>query len=50
MASFLFAIADVQPDVLTELKRYGVIDLIGADHVYESLDDAMAAFKTTSGA
>ena len=30
--------------VMPELERFGVIDAIGADHVFASLDDAIAAF------
>lgn len=32
--------------VLPELERFGVIDAIGADHVFVSLDDAITAFHT----
>jgi MFS superfamily sulfate permease-like transporter len=30
--------------VLPELERFGVVDAIGEDHVFVSLDDAIAAF------
>jgi MFS superfamily sulfate permease-like transporter len=32
--------------VMPELERFGVIDAIGVDHVFVSLDDAIAAFHT----
>jgi MFS superfamily sulfate permease-like transporter len=30
--------------VLPELERFGIVEAIGADHVFASLDDAIAAF------
>ena len=36
--------------VMPELERFGVIDAIGADHVFASLDDAIAAFHTAEAA
>ena len=31
--------------VMPELERFGVIDAVGDDHVFASLDDAVAAFR-----
>ena len=31
--------------VMPELERFGVVDAIGADHIFESLDDAITAFR-----
>jgi high affinity sulfate transporter 1 len=44
----VFAVADVQPEVLTVLDRFGLVNAIGQDHVYSVLDDAVAAFRTRS--
>jgi SulP family sulfate permease len=33
--------------ILPELERFGVVDAIGADHVFGSLDAAVAAFHTS---
>jgi MFS superfamily sulfate permease-like transporter len=38
-------LAQVQPDVLDQLRRYGTIDALGADAVYEMLPDVVAAFE-----
>jgi sulfate permease, SulP family len=32
-------------EVRHELDRYGVTASVGADHVYDTLDDALAAFR-----
>jgi hypothetical protein len=29
---------------MPELERFGVVDAVGADHVFETLDAAIAAF------
>jgi high affinity sulfate transporter 1 len=40
----VFAIAGAGPEVREELDRFGVTSRIGASHVFESLNDARAAF------
>ncbi len=42
----VFAIAGADPEVRNELDRFGVTARIGADHVFESVADARAAFDT----
>jgi uncharacterized BrkB/YihY/UPF0761 family membrane protein len=37
-------LAQVQPTVLDQLRRYGTIDELGADAVYDTLADVVAAF------
>jgi len=44
-----FAIAEAGPDVLRELRRFGVTEKIGEDHVFETLDQARAAFHAATG-
>ena len=44
----VFAIAGANADLHRELERFGVIDLIGADHVFEDVDAARAAFRRQS--
>jgi high affinity sulfate transporter 1 len=41
-----FALAEVAPDVLRELDRFGLTAAIGADHIYATLDDAIAASRS----
>ena len=41
----VFAVANVQDDVLPELERFGLIDVIGHDHVFANVEDALAAFQ-----
>ena len=41
----VFAVADVRQAVLPELERFGLIAKIGRDHVFDTLDDAIAAFE-----
>jgi SulP family sulfate permease len=40
----VFAVADASDDLTRELGRFGVTDRIGADHVFDSLQAARAAF------
>jgi high affinity sulfate transporter 1 len=44
--NIVFCIAAGQR-VLPELERFGVVDAIGAEHVFDSLDGALAAFRST---
>ncbi len=39
----VFCVADAR-HLMPELERFGVVDAVGADHVFETLDDAVAAF------
>jgi len=41
----VFAVADANPGLRRELDRFGVTDVIGADHYYDSLHAARAAFE-----
>ena len=40
-----FAVADVRTGVRPELDRFGLTDVIGADHIFATLEDAIAAFE-----
>jgi sulfate permease, SulP family len=40
----VFAIAEASPKVRRELDRFGVTSRIGREHVYATLDDALAGF------
>ncbi len=40
----VFAVAEAQPAVLSEYDEFGLTGAIGRDHVYATLDDAIAAF------
>jgi high affinity sulfate transporter 1 len=40
----VFAVSGASADLRRELDRYGVTDRIGADHYYDQLQDARAAF------
>jgi sulfate permease, SulP family len=44
----VFGIAGANADLSRELERFGVIDIIGADHVFDSVDAARAAFRGRS--
>jgi high affinity sulfate transporter 1 len=46
----VFAVADAQASVIDELDRFGLTAVIGEDHVYASVDDAIAAFRTAGQA
>lgn len=41
-------IADILDPVRAELDRYGITELIGADKLYDTSNDAIAAFKSTT--
>ena len=43
----VFAVADARRAVLPELDRFGLTAAIGRDHVYATLDDAIAAFHAS---
>jgi len=42
-----FAFAAVDDGVLTELERFGLVDAIGKDRIFATLDDAVATFKAS---
>jgi len=42
-----FAIADVRGAVRPELERFGLTDAIGEDHIFATLEDAVAAFRAS---
>lgn len=42
-------LASLEGGVRRELDRYGLIDLFGADGLYTTLDEAVAAFRATPG-
>jgi sulfate permease, SulP family len=44
----VFGIAGANADLRQELERFGVIDIIGADHVFDSVGAARAAFRDRS--
>jgi MFS superfamily sulfate permease-like transporter len=41
----VFALAELEPDVRAELERNGMIDKIGAEHVFETREAARDAFR-----
>ena len=41
----VFAVADVRGAVRPELERFGLTDAIGEDHIFATLEDAVAAFR-----
>lgn len=45
-----FAIATPTRAVRPELDRFGVTAAIGADHIYDTLDEAIAAFQRDDAA
>ncbi len=47
--NIVFALARTNPPVLAQVQRFGLIDVIGADHVYRHIDDAIAAFHAATG-
>jgi len=40
-----FALADVRPEVLAELDRFGLVASIGRERVFATLDDAISSFR-----
>ena len=43
--SVVFGVAAARTEVLAELERFGLLDLIGEDRVFATLDEAVAAFR-----
>jgi sulfate permease, SulP family len=43
----VFAVAEAQPSVIAELTEFGFVDAIGREHVYETLDEALAGFRSS---
>jgi MFS superfamily sulfate permease-like transporter len=43
--SVVFAVAAARADVLTELDRFGLVDVIGRNRVFATLDAAVEAFR-----
>jgi high affinity sulfate transporter 1 len=41
----VFALANVQPEVIHELDRMGLVSLIGPQHIFATVDDAITAFR-----
>jgi len=41
----VFAVADASEDVLEELRKFGVLDHVAPEHVFDTLDEARAAFR-----
>ena len=41
-------IAEPLPQVRTLMDRYGLVDLLGEDAFYETLSDAVAAYRATT--
>jgi len=46
----VFAVADVRDSVRPELERFGLTDAIGSDHIFATLEDAVAAFRAAKPA
>jgi len=40
--------AGVPAEVLAELDRYGIVELLGADAFFDTLSDTVAAFRHTT--
>jgi high affinity sulfate transporter 1 len=43
-----FALADVRPEVLAELDRFGLVAIVGPDRVFATLDDAISSFRAAT--
>jgi high affinity sulfate transporter 1 len=43
----VFAVSTVLSDVLPDLDRFGLTEVIGRDHIYPTLDDAITAFRNS---
>jgi hypothetical protein len=41
----LFAVAGVRASVRPELDRFGLTDAIGEEHIFATLEDAIAGFR-----
>ena len=46
----VLAVAAAREAVVPELERFGVTEKIGREHIFASLEEAIAAFKRTSPA
>ncbi|MCX4815720.1 sulfate permease [Streptomyces sp. NBC_01239] len=46
----VFALARVKQDLLADLMAYGLVDSVGADHIFPTLPTAVAAYREWSGA
>ena len=44
----VFALAGVDPELRTMLARLGVLRLLHVDHVYDTVEDAVAGYRTSS--
>lgn len=45
----VFALAGLDPDLRSDLERQGVLAMLNADHLYDSIPAAVAAFRTSPG-
>jgi len=45
-----FVVAAATDELLAELERYDLIDRIGRENLYPTVDDAVAAFGATTAA
>lgn len=45
-----FALAALDPDLRATLERFGVLELLHIDHVYPTVEEAIAAFRSSSPA
>ena len=41
----VFALAGLDPDLNATLQQQGVLRMLNSDHFYDSVDDAVAAFR-----
>jgi MFS superfamily sulfate permease-like transporter len=44
----VFAVADADTELRAELDRFGITDKIGADHYFDGVEHARAAFHATT--
>jgi MFS superfamily sulfate permease-like transporter len=44
----VFAVAEATPKLRAELDRFGVTETIGADHIYDTIQEAVEAFRGAS--
>ncbi len=42
----VFALAAPDPDLRADLAKLGVLKMLNVDHIYDSVDDAVAAFRS----
>jgi high affinity sulfate transporter 1 len=43
----VFALAGARPELIAQLDRFGLTDVIGRAHVYATLDDAISSFRAS---